>query len=96
METTTINVNDVKKELYKTKVNAKFSHYTSGNLYYTVEVIGGVYQFPISTVDKVFGSSDFMLSEDLGTTSFNNEMPGHSLNRWIVKAIEKNEFIKIS
>ena len=93
---TTINVNEVKKELMKSKVNAKFSHYVSGNLYYTVELADGIYQFPMSTVEKVFGSSDFILSSDLGTTSFYNEMRGSELNRWIDKAIKKNEFIKIS
>jgi hypothetical protein len=35
------------------------------------------------------------LSSDLGTTSFYNEMRGSELNRWIAKAIDKNEFIKI-
>ena len=130
---TTISVNEVKKELMKSKVNAKLSHYVSGNLYYTVELTDGVYQFPISTIEKVelketnskeictfnreIGkyskfeeklcvkedeSSDYLeikfdkLSSDLGTTSFYNEMRGSELNRWIVKAIEKNEFIKIS
>jgi len=130
---TTINVNDVKKDLYKSKVSAKFSHYTSGNLYYTVELADGVYQFPISTADKVKlnevvatgvydstdgynefegnlvtkkkdiieGENDFeeiifdKLSSDLGTTSFYNEMKGSDLNRWIAKAIDKNEFIKV-
>lgn len=55
METTnvsTISATDVKKELYKTKVNAKFSHYVSGNAYYKVQLTEGVYQFPISTVEK--------------------------------------------
>ena len=37
----------------KSKVNAKFSHYVSGNLYYTVELADGIYQFPMSTIDKV-------------------------------------------
>ncbi len=87
--------NEVKKELLKS-MNAKLSHYTSGNLYYTVQLNDGTYQFPMSTVQRVFGSSDFMLSEDLGTTSFYNEMRGSELNRWIDKAIEKGEFIKIS
>lgn len=110
METTIINANDVKKELYKTKVNAKFSHYVSGNLYYTVEVFGIVYQFPIATVEDkteyVISSEDeggdevaiesVELSSDLGTTSFYSEMTGHSLNRWIVKAIDNNEFTKIN
>ena len=30
--------NEVKKILYKTKVMAKFSHYVSGELFYTVEI----------------------------------------------------------
>jgi hypothetical protein len=30
---------------------AKLSHYVSGNLYYTVELADGVYQFPIATVE---------------------------------------------
>jgi hypothetical protein len=135
---TTISVNEVKKELMKSKVNAKLSHYVSGNLYYTVELTDGVYQFPISIIDKVNlkevskneaysendghlshvenlltlkegveiididKKEDFeelmleKLSSDLGTTSFYNEMRGSELNRWIVKAIEKNEFIKIN
>ncbi len=43
--------NEVKKDLYKSKVNAKFSHYVSGNLYYTVELADGIYQFPIATIE---------------------------------------------
>ena len=46
-----INAIDVQKELMKSKVMAKFSHYTSGNMYYTVELESGVYQFPIGTVE---------------------------------------------
>lgn len=97
-----MNVNEVKKELYKSKVNVKFSHYVSGNLYYTVELSDGIYQFPLSTIedDNEIGSmADYIpirLSSDLGTTSFENEMKASELNRWIAKSIEKNEFIKIS
>jgi hypothetical protein len=109
METVnTINVNEVKKELMKSKVNAKFSHYVSGNLYYTVELTEGNFQFPIEVVEEVEitdpsdyredeeDNTELRLSSDLGTTSFLNEMRGSELNRWITKAIEKNEFIKIS
>lgn len=35
------------------------------------------------------------LSEDLGTTTFSAEIKGSELNRWIKKAIERDEFIKI-
>lgn len=134
-----INVNEVKKELMKSKVNAKLSHYVSGNLYYTVELVDGVYQFPMPIIEntsikdvapnglydvedgynkfegaleeklvtlkdatkEIEGVEDFeplkftKLSSDLGTTSFYNEMRGSELNRWIAKAIEKSEFIKI-
>lgn len=140
METVSIiNENEVKKELFKSKVNAKFSHYVSGNIYYTVEMYGGIYQFPISTIEntslrelaknglydvedgynefngelknklvtlkeknKIEGEESFTeielinLSSDLGTTTFNNEIKGSELNRWIIKSIKNNEFIKIS
>lgn len=108
MENVMISANEVKKDLYKSKVNAKFSHYTSGNLYYTVELADGTYQFPISTIDIKIeymspeneGEDEIEikiteLSTDLGTTDFGNEMKGSDLNRWIAKAIDKNEFVKI-
>ena len=90
-----MNKNEVKKELLRSKSMAKFSHYISGNLYYSVQLADGVYQFPISTVDTIFGSSDYALSADLGTTAFDSEIKASFLNRWIDKAIDKGEFIKI-
>lgn len=48
-----MNELDVKKELYKSREVAKLSHYVSGNLYYTVKLEGGVYQFPILTTEDV-------------------------------------------
>ena len=101
---TSIDNNQVKKDLYKSKAMAKFSHYVSGNLYYTIETLGDKYQFPISTIDVDYiepldeGEDEreiIILSEDLGTTSFEAEMKGSELNRWIQKAIEKDEFIKV-
>ncbi len=101
---TTINATEVKKELYISKVSAKFSHYTAGNLYYKIELSDGLYQFPIATVETDYMSPEnegedeievTVLSADLGTTSFENEMKASDLNRWITKAIEKNEFVKI-
>ena len=86
-----IDKNEVKKDLYKSKVNAKFAYYCHGNLYYNVETLGGLYQFSISTVDTEEGG----LSVDLGTTPFNAEIKASDLNRWIAKAIDKDAFIKI-
>jgi hypothetical protein len=48
-----MNELEVKKELFKSKEVAKISHYVSGNLYYTVKLEDGVYQFPISTTEDV-------------------------------------------
>ncbi|HSG31093.1 MAG TPA: hypothetical protein VLB82_06050, partial [Thermodesulfobacteriota bacterium] len=48
-----MDVNEIKKELYKSKAMATFSHYISGNLYYNVPLGEAVYQFPISTTDDV-------------------------------------------
>jgi hypothetical protein len=95
--------NEVKKDLFKSKAMAKFSHYIAGNLYYNVEVFGELYEFPIPTVDFKFTDLQdgnefrlYELSEDLGTTRFDNEIKGSELSRWITKAIEKEEFVKIS
>lgn len=105
-----MELNEIKKDLYKSKAMAKFSHYVSGNLYYTVELADGVYQFPISTVENSLeyinpenqGVYDdepaieiLQLSSDLGTTTFELEMKGSDLNRWITKAVASNEFTKI-
>jgi hypothetical protein len=68
---------------------AKFSHYIAGNLYYNVEVFGELYQFPISTYSYP------NLSEDLGTTSFEAEIKGSELARWIGKAIDKDQFTRV-
>lgn len=95
--------NEIKKDLYKSKNLAKFSHYVSGNLYYKVEIQDGLYQFPIKTVEKKYVMDSFerekiatlILAEDLGTTSFDAEIKGSELIRWIEKAIDNDDFIKV-
>ncbi len=93
-----INAIDVQKELMKSKVMAKFSHYEKGKLFYTVELENGVYQFPISTVETFYVDGDpfLILSEDLGSTKFFNEVKGSELFRWIKKSIASDDFMKIS
>lgn len=104
-----MNKNEVKKYLLKNReLKAEFSHYVSGNLYYKVQLEDGVYQFPIATVEEKVqyflpeydgdDEIDFEyieLSSDLGTTPFENKMKASELNRWIDKAIESKEFIKL-
>lgn len=93
-----LEISFIKKELYISKVMAKFSHYCSGNLYYTVQLSDGVYLFPIETIEKSesFDSEGSVkLSFDLGTTEFGSEMKASELIRWIRIAFEKDEFIKV-
>lgn len=96
-----MNAEEIKKEVIKSRANATFKYYAAGNLYYTIQLSGGLYQFPIPTVETVKEQSKYVdieivrLSTDLGTTPFDAEIKGSYLNRWIGKAIEKEEFIKI-
>ncbi len=46
------DINEIKKDLYKSKNMAKFSHYQSGELFYTVEIASGKYQFPIAVTER--------------------------------------------
>ena len=101
------DVNEIKKELYKLKTMARFSHYVSGNLYYKIQLEDGLYQFPIETVEEgptfnydesglsMYEVETVVLSSDLGTTEFGYEVRGSELNRWIAKAIKNETFIKI-
>ena len=102
-----MDINEIKKDLYKSKNMAKFSYYQSGELFYTVEIASGKYQFPISVVEEIeiTDPSDFnedeedntvlRLSEDLGITPFGDEIRGSELIRWIQMAIKKDSFIKV-
>lgn len=87
-----LDVNEVKKYLYKSKAPAHFSHYVSGNLYYVITLEDGLYQFPIPTVENLYEDWDkpltngmiiptkkvvgVKLSSDLGTTTFDAEIKG--------------------
>ncbi len=95
--------NEIKKELYKSKEMAIFSHYMKGNLYYTVGLSSGRFEFPISTVETVThitgvdGEEEDVLelSSDLGETKFKYEIKGSELIRWISKAIDNKEFKEV-
>jgi len=86
---------DEKSDLYDMKIKvidivrdrskvANFSYFCAGNLYYTVEYDGELYQFPVNT-DPI----------EVGTTPFDKDIRAITLTRYIRKAIENNEFIKI-
>lgn len=96
--------NELKKELLKNKVEALFSHYCAGSLYYTFIVENGTFMFPIETtemrgkghVDMNGNPIDTIeLSSDLGTTKFPTKEKASMLWRWIDKAMENGECIKL-
>jgi len=97
-----MDINTIKKDLYRSKNMAKFSHYSHGDLFYIVELEDGPYMFPIATIERhmnsdLNGSIDarIELSSDLGKTKFEIEMRGSELIRWINIAVEKNDFVKL-
>ena len=102
-----LDLTTIKKDLYKSKAMANFSHYCAGNLYYTVMIEDSKYQFPLETVVEagtfntdesglsMYEITTHKLSSDLGTTSFGAEIKASELIRWIGKAMEKGELIKV-
>jgi hypothetical protein len=64
---------------------ARFSHYIDGNMYYIVEVEGLTYQFPINIFNR----------EDIGTTTIMAEYRAITLMRYIRKAIDSGDFIRV-
>ena len=102
--------NELKKELMKAKTLAYFSHYCAGNLYYKFsldEWERATYQFPIATVERAGNTADgdghwlhhespIELSPDLGTTAFNAHEKASMLWRWINRAIDAGELLKVN
>jgi hypothetical protein len=62
---------------------AKFSFYRSGNIFYTVEVSGENYQFPVSL-------------EDIGGATLTAEFKAITLMRYIRKAVADGTFVRTS
>lgn len=48
-----MNELEVKKQLFKSKGVAKISHFVGGNVYYTVDLEDGTYQFPMSLTETI-------------------------------------------
>jgi len=111
--------NEIKKDLYKSKVFATFAYYDgdSGKLYYNIELFGEPYMFPINTQENTTlvreyieqnpeGTGEYekvrvelssiKLADDLRGAKFAAEIKGSELNRWIVKALDNNDLVKLS
>lgn len=98
-----LDITEIKKDLYRSKTMAVLYNYCYGNLYYIIDIGGEGYQFPISTIEEgpTFIESDspmktIKLSSDLGTTTFQSEIRGSELIRWITKANENGTLIKLT
>jgi hypothetical protein len=106
-----IDKNEIKKDLYKSKNMATFSHYSFGKLFYTFDALGTTFMFPINTTEsrqimvggmgEMDGPADaeyvetIMLSSDLGETNFGQSIKASDLNRWIAKAIDADELVNM-
>jgi hypothetical protein len=70
------------KEIVKNNT-ARFSFYRSGNIFFTVEVSGETYQFPVSL-------------EDIGGATLTVEFKAITLMRYIRKAVADGTFVPAS
>jgi len=75
----------VLKDVVKDNNMAKFSHAISGVLYYNVMYNEDTYQFEVNMNDK----------DDVGTATFPSNIRAITLMRYIRKAIDKGEFVKL-
>ena len=107
-----IDKNEIKKDLYKSKNLATFSHYSFGKLFYTFDALGATFMFPIYIVEETTTTvlidlgegvvtnrtqkSGYKLSPDLGETNFGPSIKASDLNRWIAKAIDADELVKMT
>ncbi len=75
-----MNIKDVIKDNF-----VKFSHACEGVLYYSVDVDGKTYEFPVDMNNK----------QDVGNGVFLKEDKAIYFLRWIRKAVENNKFIQV-
>ncbi len=97
--------NEIKKDLYKSKVFATFAYYDgdTGKLYYNIELFGEPYIFPISVIYKDWVPAEdggeiqeISLADDLIGAKFSAQIKGSDLNRWIIKALDSKDLMKLS
>jgi hypothetical protein len=88
--------NEIKKDLYKSKEIARFAYYDgdTNRMYYQIKIMNTPFLFPIN----VFEKDDGILSpaSDLKGAKFGAEIKGCDLNRWIIKAFNKGDLMKLS
>lgn len=72
LEEIKFDVNEVKKDLYKTKAVAKLDYYdpSTGDLIYNVEVLGKICRFPIHTHENVTLVREYIEQNPEGTGEY--------------------------
>ena len=95
MENTINVVNEIKKDLYKSKEFAKFGYYDgdTNKLYYYINLFGDPHIFPISVITK--SDEGYLPSDDLKGAKFDANIKGSELIRWIIKAQNSGDLIKL-
>jgi hypothetical protein len=88
--------NEIKKDLYKSKEIATFVYYDGDThkMYYNITIFGNPYIFPISVIEKDDGL--LLPSSDLKGAKFAVEIKGSDLNRWIIKAFNKGDLMRLN
>ena len=97
---------DIQKDLLKNKTVATLDRFENGKLYYNIDILGDTYQFP---VDTLMSKELTYINEhkevhivldvpavDVNGAAFSREMRGSELFRWIAKASNNGDLMKIS
>ena len=84
--------NEVKKDLYRSKEIAKFAYYDGdlGKMCYILNIFGTPHMISINVFE------DGGLANDMKGAKFSSEMKGSDLNRWIMKAIDADDIMKLA
>lgn len=80
-----METNSILKQIVMNDNLASISHAIAGVLYYEVKTQDAIYQFPI----------DMNKHDDVGTATFNSTIKAITLMRYIRKAIENEELVKL-
>ena len=96
MKAYTTSINELIKTLYKEDIVAYLNRYKEGQLFYQFTIGEDTYEFAIDTVEDAPGDqSTYLLSRDLGNTTFHNGIKASLLSRYIQKKATISELYKL-
>jgi len=83
------SINELIKDLYKDQTIAYLNRYKAGQLFYRFTLKDDTYEFAIDLLDDgpgdPFNIPTYYLSEDIGITALEAQIPARSLARYIQK-----------